>query len=156
MKKQLLLLAGITFFASCKESVKEKEIVTEDTTIEKVTVPTESGEDKMCFLKVISKDSIMIDVLRKGDSVSGNFNWKPLEKDKKMMTYKGTINGNTVNAIGIAMAEGMTNREELIFTIDGDNATVKFGEMKESDDGVWRYKDKKGVGTEMLQKVDCK
>lgn len=137
---------------SCQK--KEEKTVVEDTTVE-AEAPVEARPEEMCFLNVVSKDSTMLSITREGDNVSGTFKWLPAEKDKKISKFKGTINGNTVTAIGEASGEGMTNKEELIFTIDGGQAKVKFGEMMESSDGVWRYKDKNATSEQVLNKVDC-
>jgi len=153
MKNELILLAAGILMFSCQK--KEEKTVIEDTTVE-AEAPVAEAPEQMCFLNVVSKDSIILNVTKSGDSVIGTFKWLPVEKDKKITQFKGIISGNTVTAIGEASAEGMTNKEEFIFTIDGGQAKVKFGEMAESSDGVWRYKNKNATSDQVLNKVDCK
>ena len=152
MKNKLMLLAAGLLLFSCQ---KKEEKVVEETTVEAEAPATAATEEQTCYLSVISKDSIVLNVTKKGDSVSGTFKWLPAEKDKKITEFKGVLNGNTVTAIGSATAEGTTNKEELIFTLDGGQAKVKFGEMTEGKDGVWVYKDKNATSEQVLNKVDC-
>jgi hypothetical protein len=50
----------------------------------------------------------------------------------------------------------MEYEEELIFTIEENTASVKFGEMMEADNGVWKYKNINKSSVEVLNKIDCK
>jgi hypothetical protein len=155
MKYTMAIASGLLLLASCQKKEEKTETVTEDTTVK--AAPAEPAIDgETCFLNVVSKDSTLLSVNRQGDSVSGTFRWLPYEKDKKTIVYKGTISGTTVTATGTSQAEGMTNREELIFTLEDNQASVKFGEMIEGDDGVWRYKNKNTASIQVLAKADCK
>lgn len=152
MKKLFLALIFSLIFLSCKQ--KEEEKVAEQP--ETATIIKENKDGDFCYLKVVSRDSIILNYTRKGDSISGIFNWLPYEKDKKISTFKGTIKGNSATAVGHYFSEGMEYHEELIFTITGNQAAVKFGEMIESDNGVWRYKNINKASVQNLNKVTCK
>jgi len=152
MKKLFLALMFSLAFLSCKQ--KEEDKATEQP--ETATIIKENKDGNFCYLKVVSRDSIILNYTRKGDSVSGIFNWLPYEKDKKTGTFQGTIKGNSATAVGHYFSEGMEYHEELFFTITGNQAAVKFGEMMESDDGVWRYKNINKTTVQNLDKVDCK
>ena len=54
------------------------------------------------------------------------------------------------------MAEGMENKEELIFTLQDSTASVMMDEMLQGDNGVWMYKNKKTAKSQVLKKVACK
>jgi uncharacterized lipoprotein YajG len=154
MKNKLMILAAAALLFSCQK--KEEKTVIEETTIEaEAPAATTPAEEQTCYLSVISKDSIVLNITKKGDSISGTFKWLPAEKDKKISQFKGVLNGNTVTAIGSASAEGTTNKEELIFTLDGGQAKVKFGEMAQGKNGIWVYKDKAATSEQVLNKVDC-
>lgn len=152
--KTLTLLAAAALLISCQEKTVIKETVKEETIVEKHNAEIQDG--KVCFLKVISRDSISIDAERKGDSISGVFKWNPYEKDSKTINFKGRLVGNAVTAIGTTSAEGMTYQEELIFSLTDTTASVKFGEMIEGDNGVWMYKSKSTSSEEVLLKINCK
>jgi hypothetical protein len=142
---------GLMLLSSCK---KEAETVVEDTTIQNITenIP----EKDMCFLQVTSKDSVMLAITRDGDNISGTYRSLPYEKDKKINVFKGSIHNNIINAVGTVSAEGMTSEEEIIITLENNQATVKVGEMIEGDDSVYRYKNKNTAYSQVLSKVDCK
>jgi len=154
MKSTVTLLGlSLLLSVSCQKKEEKTETVVEDTTtVEKTsTVP-----EKQCYLKVISKDSIIVEVERNGDSIYGIYHWKPFEKDKKISTYKGVLSGNTANVVAQSQQEGMNFQEEVIFTLTDTSLSVKSGEMIEGKDGIWRYNDKSAVSEEVLNKVDCK
>ncbi|WP_417355027.1 hypothetical protein [Flavobacterium sp.] len=164
-KTALVFISVISLFVSCKEETKEEVIVPEEKA-EKNVAETPAYE-KMCFLQVteskpeyapnkVIRDSIVFEIERKGDSVSGIFNWLPAEKDKKLSTFKGVLSGKTGNAIADYSAEGMNYKEELVFTLGEDQVSIIYGEMVQGDDGIWKYKSKEAASTQKLSKVDCK
>jgi hypothetical protein len=153
MKICTLLLAAL-LFVSCKKETENKIEAVKDTIVKK-TEAVLPVNDSLCFLKVISRDSIVIKARKYGDSISGIFKWNPYEKDKKTNTFRGHLVGNTVTAIGTTSAEGMIYKEELIFTLTDSTAAVKMGEMIEGDDGIWMYKNKNMASEQVLAKVSC-
>ena len=164
MKKAGIILCAAILIAGCKNENKEEIEIPQETT---ETVPESAPQEKLCFLKVtegkadydenkIIRDSIVFQLKRKGDSISGIFNWLPYEKDKKISTFKGTISGKTGNAIADYQAEGMKYKEELVFTLGEDQVSVMYGEMVQGDDGIWKYKNKEASSIQTLSKVDCK
>lgn len=149
-----IFAAGLLLLNSCQKKEEKPETVVEETTIEKITET--APEKDMCFLQVISRDTIMLTITRDGDNISGTYKSIPFEKDKKTNVFKGTIKDNVVTAVGTVSAEGMTNKEEIIFTIDDKQASIKFGEMIEGDDGVYRYKNVNNTSPMAITKIDCK
>ena len=157
MKTHFALFISFLFIASCQKKAENTDATIDTTSVISNSpegIQTEDGE--FCYIKVISKDSIILRYNRNGEHVSGIFHWRPYEKDKKISSFEGTIKGNTVNAIGHYDAEGMHYKEELIFTLENDQASVKFGEMLQGDDDVWRYKSIRNAGVQVLPKADCK
>ncbi|QEE50760.1 hypothetical protein FUA48_14590 [Flavobacterium alkalisoli] len=164
-KTAALLIITTSLFVSCNDK-KNEEVVVPEEKAEKNVTETPSYE-KMCFLKVteskaeynenrVIRDSIVFELEREGDSISGTFNWLPFEKDKKLSTFKGTLSGNTGNAIADYSAEGMNYKEELVFTLGENQVSIIYGEMIEGEDGIWKYKNKEAASTQTLSKVDCK
>jgi hypothetical protein len=153
MKSTIALLAsGLLLLASCRKEEK-KETVVEETTVSRPAA--QAATEKQCYLKVIAKDSIIVEVERTGDSIHGIYHWKPFVKDKKISTYRGTITGNTANVIAESMQEGMKYDEEVVFIMSGKTLEVKYGEMIE-ENGIWKYKDMNATSEQVLDKVDCK
>ncbi len=153
MKSVYALAITAILLTSCREKTEIKTTTVEQTVVKK---PVEvSGTDTLCFLKVVSRDSIKLRFVRKNDSVEGIFHWLPYEKDKKIMNFTGRVSGNVATVIGNTSAEGMDYKEELIFTLTDTTAAVKFGEMTENDNGVWMYRNKKMTSEEVLRKINC-
>lgn len=148
--KAMLLFAGLLSLASCKDENNEKqEPVVEENV---VTTPVAGPE---CFLNVTGRDSIIFQMERKGDSVTGVFNWKPYEKDIKLSNFKGTLINGKGKAIAQVSAEGMNNSEELEFTLKNNTLSIKYGEMEQRPDGIWYYKSETRTSEQTLSKVDC-
>ena len=162
--KMITLFAAAAIMATgCKDKT---ETIVEETTVEETAPQPEEGVGEACFLQVtenradanhIIRDSIIFEIQqRRGDSIWGIYEWRPQEKDKKIATYKGIINGNMGNAIANSKQEGSTFNEEVIFTLTDSAVAIKFGEMAEGKDGIMRYKNKNAAQDQVLTKVDCK
>lgn len=141
---------------SCQKTKTEETTTTITDTIVKAESPKDA-DGKQCFLSVTGKDSLVFEMERVGDSVRGIFNVLPYEKDKRRSTYKGVLNGNKGVALGTYTGEGMTNVEELHFTLNGENVEVDFGPVEQGKDGIYRYTNKNDKQyLHVIPKVDCK
>lgn len=140
---------------SCQKTKTEQTTITEKDTVAGTEVPVATVAEKQCFLSVTGKDSIVFEMERKGDSVHGIFNVLPYEKDKRISTFKGVLNGNDGNALGTYSGEGMTNIEELHFKLNGDYVIVDFGPTEQGKDGIWRYKKGEKRYEHIIPKVNC-
>lgn len=96
-------------------------------------------------------------------TATGTYKFLPGEKDSKTGTFVGSvssmnpsISGRLIDAIWNSNAEGMTNKEELIIQFGEGSAVTFFGAMKEGENGVYVYENKKDVqpGAQMSQ-TDC-
>lgn len=158
MKYTITSLALILLLlASCKQ--KEEKTETKKASEEVVTNGSASESlpenQEMCFMQVVFKDTLMLTVLKSGDNISGTYKSTPYEKDKKTIVFRGSIKDNTVTAVGTAMGEGRSVREEIVFTIEDNKAGVKFGEMIKGDDDVYRYKNLKSATPLYINKINC-
>lgn len=153
MRNTIITATGLLLLFSCGQN-KDSKIITEEKTAE-TTAPATQPE-KQCFLKVVKKDSIIFEIEPAGgDSIYGIFHWKPYEKDKKIASYKGTMQGSEGKAIAFSRPEGMDYTEEVLFTVADGRITIKYGEMTEGTDGVWRLKEPDAAFVEILEKVEC-
>lgn len=126
-------------------------------------VPSEDHRE-LCFLwNTEAGDKATIVMAISGSEVTGNFNWLPAEKDKKIGPFKGTISavdpylmGRRIDAFWEASAEGTTVTEELKITMGEGNAAAGFGEMKDRGDGVYVYADPDNLSyAPNLTDTDC-
>ncbi|MHA3787872.1 hypothetical protein ACX0HA_06630 [Flavobacterium hauense] len=156
MKSNILLMASaLVIFTSCQKKEEKTETVIEETKIEKPSKEELAENEELCFSQIVNKDTLILTVIKNGENISGTYKSIPFEKDKKTTIFKGRIVGNTVTAVGTAMAEGQTSQEEIIFTLENNKAGIKFGEMIEGDDGVYRYKNIKNTSSLFVNKADC-
>lgn len=156
MKSNIALLAAaLLILGSCQKKEEKTETVTEEVTVDKPAVTELPDSQEMCFMQIVSKDTLFLTVVKNGDNISGTYKSIPYEKDKKTNVFKGNLAGNTVTAVGTALGEGQTVQEEIVFTLENNKAGVKFGEMIEGDDGVYRYKNIKTATSLFINKVDC-
>lgn len=153
------IIALVLSLASCKG----RNAADERVTLEDAVPQPEAVDGYQCFMDVSEfkdpaqeytvRDTMMFEMNRKGDSISGSFLMKPQEKDKKSYVYKGVLTGNKANVIADASAEGQTVKEELFFTITDSAVAIKLGEMQQKKDGIWYYKDKNKAGQVVLNRI---
>ena len=151
-----LMATALLTISSCKKNENNELPVNQLPVTEAPVSDLPATIEKQCYLKVIQKDSIILEFEKIGDSIAGIFHWKPYEKDKKLSTFRGTMDGSTANTVGMYNGEGVDYTEELIFTIENDSAFVKFGEMVQGTNGIWTYKDAEAAHAQALPKVDCR
>lgn len=155
MKQYIYIIAcNLLLFTACQKKEKEIQENKEETIVKSQNlIDTTHGE--MCFRQIVSKDTMLLTMKKDGDNVSGTYKSIPYEKDKRTIIFNGTINNNTITSTGTAIGEGQTQKEEFIFTLENNQAGIKFGEMIEGDDGVYRYKNKNNTTSLFLDKVEC-
>lgn len=98
-----------------------------------------------------------------GNTVTGEYNNLPAEKDSKVGTFTGTIgpmdpkiSARTADVWWDVMAEGMRATEQLRIVFGEGSAAAQFGEMVDDISGNYIYKDVTQLtsGFQMSQ-VDC-
>ncbi len=97
------------------------------------TIVSNSGQ--LCFQNVYpyednpsTQDVLELNLIIDGNTVSGNYNWLPAEKDQRKGTLNGTLTDNTVTAQYRFMQEGMEQTAMLKIRLTDDKALVEGGE----------------------------
>ncbi len=98
-----------------------------------------------------------------GDNVTGEFNYLPAEKDRKVGTFNGTVGAvdkismsRTANVMWSSMAEGMTVTEQLKIVFGEGTAQAGFGAMVDRGDGVYVYQDEAKINYgQNMTDIDC-
>jgi hypothetical protein len=169
MNKLITLSVALLLLAGCEKREQKDPASIGDAVQDTLPAPENKAVfGEQCYLQVTSRkadygdrktlnDSIILNIERReGDSIWGIYHWKPAEKDKKIATFKGEIKGSEGHAIANSHAEGMNYNEEVLFTLTDNTLEVKFGEMAEGKDGIWYYKDKNKLSSQVLNKTACK
>ncbi len=98
-----------------------------------------------------------------GTNVKGEYRNLPADKDKMTGVFEGSIGvtnkmttSRTARVWWMALAEGMTTKQELHINFGQGSAAALFGEMVNRGDGVYVYKDQTKLtpGITMPQ-IDC-
>ena len=117
---------------------------------------TTSGYYDIAWLKINTHGSA-------DNTVTGEFNNLPSEKDSKIGTFEGTVGpvdkntmARTADVWWSSEAEGMSVKEELRVEFGDGSATAGFGEMVNRGDGVYVYKDKTNLTyIKQMNQIDC-
>lgn len=135
MKALILCCAASLAIVSCssnpdKQSKTDSVIVSDTVVKTQSTVQTSSAPTatSLCFLRTEGKnnqDSTSIELVVKGNKVSGQMNWMPYQKDSRKGKLDGVIAGDTIKATWAFMQEGMTDTLGLKFKLDNDQLTQK-------------------------------
>lgn len=81
-----------------------------------------------CFLRTWgerNKDSASIELVIKGNEVTGQMNWMPYQKDSRKGLLKGKLTGDKINAQWSFMQEGMQDTLNLKFKLQDTQLTQK-------------------------------
>jgi hypothetical protein len=100
-------------------------VVKTQSTVQSTNAPVASS---LCFLRTDGKsnqDSTSIEMVIKGNKVSGQMNWMPYQKDSRKGKIDGVIAGDTIKATWTFMQEGMTDTLGLKFKLDKNQLTQK-------------------------------
>ncbi|UTA69393.1 hypothetical protein [Emticicia sp. 21SJ11W-3] len=133
MRKSIVYCSVIISMFGCRSENSDNQLA--DSSIaypDSVTIARPMA-DTLCFEELVGKDVTTVRLIIDGNSVNGNMEWLPWEKDRARGTLKGQKNGNEIIADYDYMIEGANQLEEKIFVIDGDKLLIKSGELKEKN-----------------------
>lgn len=119
---------------------------------------------QLCFISnTDAGDVTLLSMDLREESVIGELYLLPRDEDSKIGIFKGTVTpvdpyimSRTVNAIWETEGEGTVAQEELKIVFGEGTASPGFGEMKQGEDGVWRYADPAKIAYPLsLTDTDC-
>ena len=140
MKNFILILLPLAIFYSCTNRSNNQHTEQEPDTIENADKDT--GNKSLlqpCYLAVVGKDSAFLQIEANNNEVTGKLFYKPLEKDSRNGTFKGTLISDTLKLIYTFQAEGTESVQELYLKLDHNKLIEAVGEYEEKD-GKMVYK----------------
>lgn len=158
-------MAAIAVLAACGQSDKPSSRYNIDADAQ--------GEPKMkthCYLQVTkgmpriegsdtipgTVDSLYIRLDILGELANGVYNWLPGEKDRLTGTFQGSMEDSVITALYTYTAEGMTQKQEVLFKMDNGGLRIATGEMAESE-GVNLFKDRSQISYgDPVREIPCK
>jgi len=156
VNKRIISLFAVLIAFACNNA-EDKKAETKDTATE-IQMPTENtiAVPKLCFQRVVQKDTISIELFIRDTIVSGNLIYNLYEKDRNKGTFKGTIHGETIKADYTYQSEGKISAREIIFKLKDSVLTEGFGETLVKDN-KFIFKDTLNIHyTQVFQQVGCK
>ena len=117
MKYLILLFAATLTIVSCSSDNKKDADITDTTALNKKAPIVHA----LCFLRTEGSnnaDSTSIELVIKGNKVTGLMNWMPYQKDSRKGTLAGTLSNNVIRATWTFMQEGMKDTLNLQFKLD--------------------------------------
>ena len=130
--KHLALLCIIALSAACSspatKTTTTDSTVTTDTTQAVHPMKTPDAVTSLCFVRTEGKnnvDSTYIQVVVKNNTITGEMNWLPFQKDTRKGLLNGTMSGDTIKAVWTFKQEGMTDTMRLEFKLDDHNLVQK-------------------------------
>jgi len=123
--KYFSFIGAVLMLAACSPGGnKSSDKDTLSTTVAD-TSKLKSAVSSLCFLKTEGKDSTSIQLAIKGDSVTGEMDWIPYEKDARHGQLHGVMKNDTIAAAWIFMQEGMRDTINLTFKIETNQLSQK-------------------------------
>jgi hypothetical protein len=152
MKKIIIsTLCIMAMFSSCQNKKPENTTVAETPSISEM-------EAKKCFLSIVNQDTTRVSLLIDGDKITGEMDWIPFQKDKRIGTLVGKKNANgELELVYSFMQEGMSQTETKIMKVENDILFIKHGDLEDpNNDGNMRYTDvSKATFSEKVPKAVC-
>jgi len=121
-----LLVIGCNSKKQDASSVKEKE----PTQLKK---KTSKGIQKGCYVYNDNRSTISLQVLKKGDSITGTLLFALAEKDKNTGRFKGQVKNNVLLADYTFESEGVESVRQVAFKIKSDTLLQGYGPMELKD-----------------------
>ena len=111
----------------------------------------------ICYSSIVKKDTVLLNALMSGDSITGSLGYKLYEKDQNNGSILGKMSGDTIKARYTFMSEGKESIREIIFLRKDTLLIEGLGNLKEENGKVIfeNIKDVKFNGL-VLSKVPCK
>ena len=159
VKKNIYFLLLITGITACNSN-NDKEAKNKDSLSETVTTDTVKNmisiPGKLCFQRVLQRDTISIELFIKDTVASGNLIYNFYEKDSNKGTFKGSIHGDIIKADYTYASEGKTSVREVMFKLKDSVLTEGFG-VSLMQDNKFVFKDTSKIQyTQAFKAVECK
>lgn len=150
-----LLFAGIAFTA-CQNNKTGK--MAADSTITAETAVVAAAESRTCYARMHNRDTTTLELLMKGEKVTGTLNVSLYEKDKNTGTVEGLVKGDTILLDYTFQSEGMQSVRQVAYLQKDGKLMEGFGDVQELNGktSFKSLKDLKFDDSVVLEQGDCK
>ncbi len=126
MKAFSFIFISTWLFLACQNGTANRDGNTGQSAEEQQTLP--DSEQKRCFIRLDGnqqQDSSYLQLVIRGETVSGTYNYVPYEKDARRGTVLGTMDMDTLNLVWTFKQEGMQDTMRVAFLFDGEKLLRK-------------------------------
>lgn len=148
----------VVFALSCTQSKSSSNQTENDSTIVEKPADVALAEGKSCYLGVVGKDSVKMEIDRNGTDFKGFLSYKRFESDSSLGELNGTISGDTLKGNFNFLSEGMISINETYFLLKDGKLLQGWGDMVNVDDMTMKFKNPSQLTYEqgfVLSPVDC-
>lgn len=160
----VLLMAALSIGCTQNKSGRNSETSDRDSVTTSVTADQPKGEGisvdgSYCYLGVIERDSVFLEIQRTGNSFNGFLFYNRYQTDSSIGEYHGTISGDTLKGMFDFMSEGMISNIEKYFLLEDNKLKEGIGAFIDKDDYTLVFDDPSALEygkTYTLELTDCK
>lgn len=153
-----LIILTVVLAVGCTQNKSENTSQTTDSlAVNSPEVVANNG--KYCYLGVLSRDSMKLELERNGNVFSGFLFYNRYETDSSIGEFNGTISGDTLKGVFDFMAEGMISKIDKYFLLQNEKLVEAVGAFKHLDDYTLVFENPSELKygeTYTLEPTDCK
>lgn len=126
MKAIFTALIGASFLFACQQNAENRSDTADSTAQRQAGVP--DAEQKHCFIRFDGdqqQDSSFLQLVVRGQAVSGTYNYIPHEKDARRGTVLGTAVDDTLDLVWTFKQEGVQDTMRVVFLLENEKLLRK-------------------------------
>lgn len=156
MKNTTYLLVIASIFIGCQQERSNKKAA--DSTITAETAVMAAAESRTCYVRFKDQDSTYLNLMKKGETVTGTLDVRLHEKDRNSGTVAGLVKGDTLLLEYTFQSEGVQSVRQLAYLQHDGKLIEGFADVQEKN-GKTSFKSLKDLifgGSVVLEQSDCK
>ncbi len=158
MKKLLstAILACVIMSCDKKETPKNNTVKTDSTETSAQPIDT-LGTKNFCYMKVVGKDTIVVNLDDNLGTITGKLMYKNHEKDSSKGDVSGFRSGDTLKLTYEFASEGTTSKRDIFFLQKDNSLFEGIGDQKDNG-GQMVYANEKKISypkDQKMESADC-
>ena len=133
--KNIGLLGWFLFAGACNNNGKSSAEINSDTVVNNTAATAiidslSSG----CFSQVVDRDTALLQIQQKGNTVNGTLSYNIYQKDRNDGTLQAEVSGDIIKGWYLFKSEGIISVREVSWKINGEELWPAMGEMIPKND----------------------
>ncbi|MFT3748830.1 MAG: hypothetical protein QM768_10955 [Agriterribacter sp.] len=126
--KVIYILILFSVYVSCNPAGEKPKHETPESN------KTNSSSIINCYKHESASDTVVLKLIRVGESITGTLVYKLKEKDKNIGTIQGYMKGNILVADYTFMSEGAQSVRQVAFKLNGNSFTEGYGDIVDENE----------------------